>query len=108
MNVIIDIADDLAEGLITTAKQNGVNLETYVTRVLGEHIQAVGEGHVQEETVTAEEPEIHVADKKTDEPVKDRPAPLTNDTTTVFGAKKGKEQGAPLYCKKETNSWKIL
>jgi len=110
MNVIINIPDGLATELISTAKQNGEDIEAHITKVLSEYIWP------EEARSISDDAGDHSTEKESEEvvkenaaPVQEKPAPLTNDTTAVFGTNPNpKEKGAPLYCKKETNSWKIL
>lgn len=108
MNVIINIPDGLATELISTAKHNGEEIEAHITRVLSDYVWPVEPQPVSDDAV-AEAVEEPAVPEQVEKVVKEKAAPLTNDTTTVFNTKKNtKEKGAPLYCKKETNSWKIL
>ena len=110
MNIIITISEDLAERLLSSAKNNGSTLEQHVNNIVSNYITEevadkvaaeVADTPVSQDTVT----ETQETEQQENTP---RPAPLTNDTTTVFNTDKTKEKGAPLYCKREENSWKIL
>ena len=109
MNVIINIPDGLATELISTAKQNGEDIEAHITKVLSEYIWPTDRTESEKLQDELEPIDENIPKVEPEEVVKEKAAPLTNATTDVFGTNPNpKEKGAPLYCKKETNSWKIL
>jgi len=105
MNVIIEVPDGVASALIKAAEEQDCTLDGHIRNILQSYIESkqiaeAAEAISKSKEVETEQPPAPVNQEK--------PAPLTNDTTTVFNKPKEQGQGAPLYCKKETNSWKIL